>query len=93
MGASGPHPVVPGYRREGRGKTGSHTSDSEHSRLWLEHKKAFQREIRNSSLGENLSHPLSAVGLDKQRQTMVLELYCRKAGGKREGRKREEGEG
>ena len=30
-----------------------------------------------------------AAGLDEQRQSMVLELYCRKAGGKREGRKRE----
>jgi hypothetical protein len=28
------------------------------------------------------------LGLDEQRQSMVLELYCRKAGGKREGRKR-----
>jgi hypothetical protein len=31
----------------------------------------------------------STAGLDKQRQSMVLELYCRKAGGKREGGKRE----
>jgi hypothetical protein len=29
------------------------------------------------------------AGLDEQRQSMVLELYYRKAGGKREGRKRE----
>ena len=29
------------------------------------------------------------TGLDEQRQSMVLELYCRKAGRKREGRKRE----
>jgi hypothetical protein len=29
------------------------------------------------------------LGLDEQRQSMVLELYCRKAGGKRKGRKRE----
>jgi hypothetical protein len=28
-------------------------------------------------------------GLDEQRQSMVLELYCRKAGGKREDKKRE----
>ena len=28
-------------------------------------------------------------GLDEQRQSIVLELYCRKAGGKKEGRKRE----
>ena len=30
-----------------------------------------------------------AAGLDEQRLSMVLELYYRKAGGKREGRKRE----
>ena len=29
-----------------------------------------------------------AAGLDEQRQSMVLELYCRKAGRKRKGRKR-----
>ena len=28
-------------------------------------------------------------GLDEQKQSMVLEIYCRKAGGKRKGRKRE----
>ena len=26
-------------------------------------------------------------GLDEQRQSIVLELYCRKAGGKREGKR------
>jgi hypothetical protein len=26
---------------------------------------------------------VSAAGLDEQRQSMVLELYCRKAGGKK----------
>jgi hypothetical protein len=30
-----------------------------------------------------------SLGLDEQRQSMVLELYCRKAEGKRKGRKRE----
>ena len=30
-------------------------------------------------------------GLDEQRQSMVLELYCRRAGRKKEGRKRERG--
>ena len=40
-------------------------------------------------LGESLSHHSSLVGLDEQRQSIVLELYCRKAGRKREGRKRE----
>ena len=29
------------------------------------------------------------MGLDEQRQSMVLELYCRKAGGKKESEKRE----
>jgi hypothetical protein len=29
------------------------------------------------------------LGLYEQRQSMVLELYCRKAGGKRKDRKRE----
>jgi hypothetical protein len=36
------------------------------------------------SLGESLSHRSSMAGLDEQRQSMVLELYCRKAWGKRE---------
>jgi hypothetical protein len=44
-------------------------------------------------LGESLSHGSSMVGLDEQRQSMVLELYCRKAGKKRESRKREAGNG
>ena len=30
---------------------------------------------------------VSAADLDEQRLSMVLELYCRKAGGKREGRR------
>ena len=38
------------------------------------------------SLGESRS---SMVGLDEQRQSMVLELCCRKAERKREARKRE----
>ena len=39
--------------------------------------------------GESFPHRREcAAGLDEQRQSMVLELYCRKAGGKREGRKR-----
>ena len=29
-------------------------------------------------------------GLDEQRQSMVLELYCRKTGGKREGKRERE---
>ena len=45
--------------------------------------------VRRASLGESLSHHSSMAGLDEQRQSMVLELYCRKAERKREGRKRE----
>ena len=44
-------------------------------------------EIRNGSLGESLSHRPRAAGLDEQRQSMALELYYRKAGGKREGKR------
>jgi hypothetical protein len=40
------------------------------------------------SLEESLPHHPSAVGLDEQKQSMVLELCCRKAG-KRERRERE----
>ena len=57
--------------------------------LWLEHRKAFHREVKSGSLEESLSHHPSTEGLDEQRQSMVLELYCRKAGGKREDKKRE----
>jgi hypothetical protein len=40
--------------------------------------------------GKRGSHTCeSERSLDEQRQFMVLELYYRKAGGKREGRKRE----
>ena len=49
--------------------------------------------VSQGSVGESLSHPLSTVGLDEQRQSMVLELYCRKAERKREGRKRETSHG
>jgi hypothetical protein len=54
---------------------------------------AFWWEVRHSLLGESLSHLSSMAGLDEQRQSIVLELYCRKAGRKREGRKRETGHG
>ena len=45
------------------------------SRSWLKHRKFLHQEIRKGSIGENLTLPLSPVGLD--------ELYCRKAGRKR----------
>ena len=63
---------------------------SEHSGSGLEHMKAFHLESRIGSLRESLSHPPSTVGLDEQRQSMVLELYYRKAGRKREGRRERE---
>ena len=47
------------------------------------------RRLEAALLGESLSHHSSTEGLDEQRRSMVLELYFRKAGGKREGRKRE----
>ena len=37
--------------------------------------------------------PLFKHCLDEQRQSMALELYCRKAGRKRKGRKRETSHG
>jgi hypothetical protein len=62
---------------------GSHGGKSPWSALWLEYRMAFWREVRHCSLGERLSHRSSIVGLHDQRQPMVLELYCRKAGRKK----------
>jgi hypothetical protein len=75
---------------EGR-ESGFHTGESPWSSLWLEGRKAFLWEVIHGFLGESLSHHLSMAGLDEQRQSMVLELYYRKAERKREGRKRERG--
>jgi hypothetical protein len=61
------------------------------SSLWLEQRKAFWLEVRCCSLEESLSHCSSTACLDEQRQSIVLELYCRKTGRKREGRKKERG--
>ena len=45
-------------------------------------------------MGESLSRSSNTVVLDEQRESMVLELYCRKAERKREGkRKRGDGHG
>jgi hypothetical protein len=69
---------------KGRGERaldGSHVSESPWSGLWLEHRMTFWWEVRHSSFGGSPSHPSSAVALDDQRQSMVLEL-CRKAGRK-----------
>jgi hypothetical protein len=36
----------------------------------------FQLKIRNGSLEESLSHCPSTAGLDEQRKSIVLEVYC-----------------
>jgi hypothetical protein len=83
--------------RRGQGGIGEHlifpTGESPWSNLWLQSRKAFWQVVRWCSYGESLSHRSSKGGLDEQRQSMVLELYCRKAGRRREGRKREAGHG
>jgi hypothetical protein len=63
----------------------SHTGESPKFGPWLEHRKAFYREIRHGSLGESPFHHPCIAGLDEQRVSIVLKLYCRKAGGKRDG--------
>ena len=67
---------------------GFHLGKSPWTGPWLEHRMAFWQEVRYGSLGESPSHRSSTVGLDEQRLSMVLELYCRKAERKREGRER-----
>jgi hypothetical protein len=58
---------------------GSHAGESlVWSGPWLEYRKAFRWEIRHDSLGESLFHCSTTAGLDEQRQSIVLELYCRK---------------
>jgi hypothetical protein len=88
----------PRGRREGRAKRKGALGGSHRARdLGLIHGwSAGRPSIRKLDgcgfLGENLSHRSSIAGLDEQTQSMVLELYCRKAGRKREGkRKREAG--
>ena len=49
---------------------------------WLERRKAFWREVRRGSIVQTLK------GLDEQSRSMVLELYCRKAERKREGKRK-----
>jgi hypothetical protein len=70
---------------QGRGGTGWFPYRREflvRSGLWLQLRKAFCQEIRHGSLGESLTHLSSTAGLDEQRQSMVLELYCKKSGRK-----------
>jgi hypothetical protein len=69
---------------------GFHVAKSSWCGPWLEGRNAFRQEIRCSSLRESLSHLSSTAGLDEQKQSMVLDLCCRKAGRKREGRKRDQ---
>jgi hypothetical protein len=95
MGTPGGGLVSPGLKGgEGRerGVLGdSQVGKSPCSSPWLEPRKAFRQEVRHGSLGESLSHSPYTVYLDEQRQSMVLALYCRKTGRKREGRKRKRG--
>jgi hypothetical protein len=63
---------------------GFHMGKSPWSGPCLERRKAFWWEVRRGSLGESLSHRSSTAGIDEQRQSMILELYCRKAERKRE---------
>jgi hypothetical protein len=93
MGAPGAAWSSPGSKGgEGRKRGGATWFPNEESSLWLECRKAFQQEVRHGSLGGNLFHHSSTAGLDEQRQSMVLELYCRKTGRKRESRKKERGQ-
>ena len=39
-----------------------------------------RQEVRHSLLGKSLSHRSSTAGLDEQRQSMVIDLYCRRQG-------------
>jgi hypothetical protein len=89
-GSTGDCAVSPrGGREERAGREevlgGSPTGESPWSCSLLECRKASWWEVRRCSLGKSLSHPSSMAGLDEQRQSMVLELYVRKARRKREG--------
>ena len=55
---------------------------------WLECRKVSHWEVRQGSLGEGLFHYFGTAGLDEQRPSTVLELYCRTAEGQREGKRR-----
>jgi hypothetical protein len=48
--------------------------------------RAEGREVRAEGREVPTQVRVSVGGLDEQRQSMVLELYCRKAGGKRKER-------
>jgi hypothetical protein len=59
---------------------GSHEGESPWYVNGWETGKPSGRRLRSSSLRKSLSHRSSMAGLDGHRQSMVLELYCRKAG-------------
>ena len=61
---------------------GSHMGESPWSGLWLEHRMAFWWEVICCTLGESLFLSSGKAGLGDQRQSKVLELYCRKGGRK-----------
>ena len=91
MGALGAAWSAPGPKGKGEGGErvlgGSHSGKNAWAGPWLELRKTFQRKVSRGSLEE------SPLCLDEQRWSMVLELNCRKAERKREGRKREAGHG
>ena len=97
MGTPGAARPSPGPKKERAGGEGALGGSHRARDLGLIHGwSAGRPSIRKLDgcgfLGENLSHRSSMAGLDEQRQSMVLELYCRKAGRKREGRKERETE-
>jgi hypothetical protein len=68
-------PRAEGRRGQGeRALGGSNAGESPWSSLWLDCRKAFWQKVRLSSLEESLTHHSSMVGLDEQRQSMVLEI-------------------
>ena len=92
MRAPGAAQSTPGWKGEecrGRGGAGWFPLRQEP----LVRSVAGAQEVRCSSLEESLFHCSSTVGLDEQRWSMALELYCKKAERRIEGRKREAGHG
>ena len=79
--------MAPGRKAgEGRGTGGCWEVPTQMRVLSLVHGYSIGRPS-GRRLGESLYHHSSTVDLDGQKQSKVLELYCRKSGEKREGRK------
>jgi hypothetical protein len=75
---------------EGRGGQGERVTGKRlWSGPWLEPRKAFKLEVTQGYLEDGLSYFLIMEGLDEQRQSIVLELYCRKAERKKIEREKE----